>query len=86
MSRNASQFIHDYVGAMNRHDATAVLSFFVPDAAYEDAAIGTVRRGYAEVMEFVSFFFHCYHNVHYTPHSVIGDTDRIAWEWTLEGN
>ena len=86
MSRSAQEFIDDYITAMNRHDVAAVLGFYAGDAAYEDAAIGTVRRGRAQIEEFITFFFHCYHNVRYTPQGVVGNGERIAWEWTLEGN
>jgi steroid delta-isomerase-like uncharacterized protein len=86
MPRTPEKFVADYIDAMNRHDVQGVLGFFTPDAAYEDAAIGVVRRGRSEVEEFVTFFFHCYHDVHYTLHGVVGDALRIAWEWTLEAH
>jgi steroid delta-isomerase-like uncharacterized protein len=86
MARSARGFVADYIAAMNRHDVQGVVNFFADDSTYEDAAIGTVRRGRAEIEEFVAFFFSCYEDVKYTPHSVVGDDERIAWEWTLEAN
>jgi steroid delta-isomerase-like uncharacterized protein len=84
MPRSAREFVADYIAAMNRHDVEGVMSCFADDSAYEDAAIGAVRRGRAEIEEFVAFFLHCYQGVKYTLHSVVGDDERIAWEWTLE--
>lgn len=83
MTSSARQFVEGYMAAMNRHDVQGVLQHFADDASYEDAAIGTARRGRAQIEEFVAFFFHCYEGVTYTLHSVVGDSERIAWEWTL---
>ena len=86
MQRSPGEFVSAYVEAMNRHDVEGVLNFFSEDAAYEDVAIGVVRRGRPQIEEFVTFFFHCYHNVTYTPRSAVGDRQGVAWEWTLEAN
>jgi steroid delta-isomerase-like uncharacterized protein len=86
MPQSPQDFVRNYIAAMNRHDVKAVLAFFVDDAAYEDAAIGTVRRGRAAIEEFVAFFFRCYQNVTYTLHSIVSGDDRVAFEWTLEAN
>ncbi len=86
MSTSASKFVDDYVAAMNSHAAPSVLRFFDDHATYDDAALGTLKRGHAQILEFVSFFFHCYQNVQYTRNSAVGSADRIAWEWTLTGN
>ena len=72
MMQSAQYFVRNYIAAMNRHDVDAVLAFYASDACYEDAAIGVVRRGRAEMEEFIAFFFRCYRNVTYTPHSVVG--------------
>jgi uncharacterized protein (TIGR02246 family) len=71
MQRSPGEFVSAYVEAMNRHDVEGVLNFFSEDAAYEDVAIGVVRRGRSQIEEFVTFFFHCYHNVTYTPRSAV---------------
>ncbi len=55
MPRSAREFVADYIAAMNRYDVQGVLSFFADDSAYEDAAIGAVRRGRAEIEEFVAY-------------------------------
>jgi steroid delta-isomerase-like uncharacterized protein len=80
------ELVRNYLAAMNRHDVQAVLAFYADDASYEDAAIGVVRRGRAEMEEFIAFFFRCYHNVTYTLHSVVSSEDRVAYEWTLDAN
>jgi steroid delta-isomerase-like uncharacterized protein len=86
MGFSPNGFIENYIKAMNSHNVDAVVAFFTEDAAYEDAALAIVRRGRNELAEFVRFFFDCYHNVEYTPHSIVGNNDRIAWEWTLNCN
>ena len=86
MSTFAHTFVSDFFAALNRHDIPSALKFFAPDAAYEDAALGVIKRGHEEIGKFFGVLFDCYANVHHTLHNAVGDEERIAWEWTLEAN
>jgi steroid delta-isomerase-like uncharacterized protein len=84
MRESATEFAKAYIEAMNRHDVAALMAFFADEATYEDAAMGIVRRGRAQIEEFINFFFHCYDGVTYTLRNTVGSGDSIAWEWTLD--
>jgi hypothetical protein len=48
--------------------------------------LASFAAGRSQIEEFVTYFFHCYHNVTYTPRGAVGDRQGVAWEWTLEAN
>lgn len=76
-----------YREAWNSHDVDAVVGFFTDDGVYEDATLGRVNRGKAEIRAFVEETFAAFPDFHVEDAGslTIDPSGRFANEWTMSG-
>lgn len=80
-------FFDRYRDAWNSHDVDAIVEFFTDDGVYEDATIGRVNRGKAEILAFVEETFAAFPDfrVKDTGPATVDASGRFANEWTMSG-
>lgn len=80
-------FFDRYRDAWNSHEVDAVVEFFTDDGVYEDATIGRVNRGKAEIRAFVEETFAAFPDfrVEDAGPATIDPSGRFANEWTMSG-
>jgi steroid delta-isomerase-like uncharacterized protein len=75
-----------YRDAWNNHDVEALVEFFTDDGVYEDATLGRVNRGKAEIRAFAEEAFANSPDFHVEDSGVIIDpSGRFGIEWTMSG-
>jgi steroid delta-isomerase-like uncharacterized protein len=82
----ASQWIHDYIDAWDRHDAAGIVSFMTDDAVYSDQAIGESHKGLADIQNFVAQMETSFcTNYRFQLGQVVEGENAYAMEWVLTG-
>ena len=54
MATDIKKMLGEYMLAWNSHDVDKILSFFTDDGIYEDVALGIVKHGKKEIVEFTN--------------------------------
>ena len=82
-----SQFLDNYIAALNRQDVEAMISFYTEDVVYIDHAVG-VKLNRTTVGTFLKNFIDSYSvGFKVTPLHVCQDpeSEKLAYEWQMEG-
>jgi len=74
-----------YATRWSAQDVSGIIDWFVDDCFYEDAALGRVNRGKAELTAFLEETFVGIPDFHLEVHDVVVAGDRFANQWTMSG-
>jgi steroid delta-isomerase-like uncharacterized protein len=75
----------DALLAWNSHDPDKIAALFADDAVHEDATLGTVNRGGAEIRKFAKQFFDEFPDCKFTVTSSFMENGHGYAEWVLTG-
>ena len=75
--------VRDYYAAWSSGNVDEVMTYFTPDAVYEDVATAELATGAAEVRTFASKFLQSSPGVKVEPTNVVIGDHSAAVEWTM---
>ena len=75
--------LRDYYAAWSSGNVDEVMTYFTPDAVYEDVATAELATGAAQVRAFASKFLQSSPGVKVEPTSVVIGDHSAAVEWTM---
>lgn len=82
----ASQWIHDYLDAWDRHDAAGVVSFMTEGTVYSDLALGESHKGLADIQKFVEDLESSFcTDYRFRLGQVVESEGGYAMEWVMTG-
>lgn len=76
--------VRTYYAAWSSGNVEQLMTFFAPDAVYEDVATGELAKGATEVRAFASKFLQASPGVTVEPTSILIGDQSAAVEWTMK--
>jgi steroid delta-isomerase-like uncharacterized protein len=83
VATDIKKMLGEYMLAWNSHDVDKILSFFTDDGIYEDVALGIVKHGKKEIVEFTNSMLLDSPDVKFELKSVFGTGDWVGSEWVM---
>ena len=83
---DTNELFQAYGERWNAQDASGIVAYFADDdCVYEDAALGRVNVGKAQIEEFLRETFTAIPDFHLEIHDLVVAGDRFANQWTMSG-
>ena len=85
MATDIKRWADDLFRAWNSHDVNKMVSFLTDDGIYEDVALGIVKHGKKEIVEFTNSMLLDSPDVKFELKSVFGTGDWAGIEYVMSG-
>jgi steroid delta-isomerase-like uncharacterized protein len=85
MATDIKKMANECNKAWNSHDVKKIMEFYADDCVYEDVALGIVKHGKKEIVEFTNSMLLDSPDVKFELKSVFGTGDWVGMEYVMSG-